>query len=76
MISDSVHYDKNNDYSFPLDNSMFTKELKSNLSRVRLYLISFIPGESVLGKVCEMRIDAFQKLVKNLNKKIFEVTCN
>lgn len=77
MISDSVNYDKSNDFSFPLDNSMFTKNLNSSLSRARLYLISFLPAECVVGgRICEMRIDAFEKLIKDLNKKIFNVTCN
>lgn len=76
MISDSIHYDKNNDVSFPLDNTMFTKDLNSKLSRARLYLISFIEVEAVISKICEMRKDPFVKLIKDLNKKIFDVNCN
>jgi hypothetical protein len=76
MISDSIYYDKNNDVSFSLDNTMFSRDLKSNLSRARLYLISFIEVEAVIGKICEMRIDAFQKLIKDLNNKIFDINCN
>jgi hypothetical protein len=77
MITDSPYYDLNNDYSFPLDDSMFMKPLREKKSRVRLYLVNFLPESCVInGKMNEMKIDSFKAMIKDLNDKIFGISFN
>jgi len=74
MLSSSPYIDRDNDYSFPLDDSMFIRPLKPG-TKARLYMIgsfdfSFIvPG----GKKNEMKPEAFKRLIANLNTKVFGV---
>ncbi|MBN8697415.1 MAG: type II toxin-antitoxin system PemK/MazF family toxin [Bacteroidetes bacterium] len=75
MITDSLYFDVNNDFSFPLDDSMFVKPLKEKSSKARLYLVNFLPNSSVVNKakINEMKIDAFKQLIKDLNLKVFDI---
>lgn len=75
MITDSPYFDPNNDYSFPLDDSMFMNPIREKGSKARLYLINFLPADVIVTKkkINEMRIDAFERLIKDLNEKVFDV---
>lgn len=75
MITDSVYFDANNDFSFPLDDSMFIKPIREKGSKARLFLINFLPQNVIVNKVKinEMKADAFQKLIKDLNSKVFNI---
>ncbi|MEW6470082.1 MAG: hypothetical protein AB1458_14240 [Bacteroidota bacterium] len=75
MITDSPYFDRNNDYSFPLDDSMFVHPLKEKGSKARLFLINFLKVETIVSgkRVNEMRIEPFRELIKELNLKVFGV---
>jgi len=75
MITDSLYFDLANEFSFPLSDSMFLKPLKEKKSRVRLYLINFLPCSCVIGTpVNQMRTESYKAMVKELNQKIFGIT--
>lgn len=74
MITDSKYYDMENNFSFPLDDTMFVKPLKEKSSKVRLYLINFLPFTSVTGTpVNQMKPDSFKAMIKELNEKIMGI---
>lgn len=74
MITSSPYFDRNNDYSFPLNDSMFMKPLTKSNSKARLHLISITDVKSMTrSKINEMKIDAFKDLIHALNTKIFGV---
>jgi len=74
MITDSLFFDPDNEFSFPLDDSMFTKPLKEKKSRVRLYLISFLPNTCVISHTgSQMKNESFKQMIRQLNEKIFGV---
>ncbi len=74
MITDSLYFDLENEFSFKLDDSMFLKPLKEKKSRVRLYLINFIWTDCVIGgPLNQMKQDAFKEMIRELNEKIFGV---
>ena len=75
MITDSLYYDTENEFSFPLDDSMFMKPLKEKRSKVRLYLISFLKSTSIVNvPINQMKTEAFREMIKELNRKIFGVS--
>ncbi len=75
MITDSKFFDPNNDCSFPITDEMFINPLKEKSSRVRLFLLNFLPNQCIVGnaRVNEMRIEPFKAMIKELNTKIFGV---
>lgn len=75
MITDSPYFDSNNDYSFPLDDSMFVKPIRDKGSKARLYLVNLLPVNVIINgpKINEIRIDAFKNLIEDLNKKVFGI---
>jgi methyl coenzyme M reductase gamma subunit len=75
MITDSPHFDPNNDYSFPLNDSMFVHPVREKGSKARLYLINLLPTDVIVSgrKINEMKIESFEKLIKDLNEKVFNV---
>jgi len=74
MITDSSYYDSGNDYSFPLASDMFSKPLKEAKSRVRLYLITFLPNQCVVGTVInQIKTAPYYEMIKQLNERIFGV---
>lgn len=74
MITDSLYFDPANEFSFPLDDSMFLKPLREKKSRIRLYLINFLPCSCIIGTpVNQMKSEAYRAMIKELNQKIFGV---
>src|SRR5690606_15169299 len=64
MITDSLIYDKENYFSFPIDNNMFDKPfLKNNHSKIRLYLINYLPIKAVIKKVAQMKSQPYRKMI-------------
>jgi len=75
MITDSTYYDVDNEFSFPLDDSMFLKPLRQKKSKVRLYLLSFLSVATIVDTpVNQMKTEAFRKMILALNSKIFGVS--
>ena len=77
MVTDSPYFDAGNEYSFPLDDSMFLKPLREKTSKARLYLINFLSTRAIVNKVKinEMKGLAFEAMIKDLNTKIFGIKC-
>lgn len=60
MITDSIYFDAENLFSFPLNDTMFMKPLREKKSKVRLYLINFLNVSCVIGTpLNQMKIDPF-----------------
>ncbi len=73
MITDSPHFDKNNDFSFVLDDTMFMKPLKEKGSKARLHLLNFLHNSVLVtnAKINEMKAESFKKMIDELNQKVF-----
>ncbi|GAB4451238.1 MAG: hypothetical protein OHK0036_11450 [Bacteroidia bacterium] len=71
MITDSLIYDKENNYSFPVNNDMFDKHfLKNDYSKVRLYLINYLPIRAIIKKVAQMKTQYYRKMIDELREKV------
>lgn len=76
MMTSKEHY-KGDDYSFELDDSMFTKPLGKPFSAIRLHLISNFMDTDVISNSNsgnQMKIEAFRRLVTLINKVAFRYT--
>jgi hypothetical protein len=75
MITDSPYFDAGNDWSFPLTDVMFVKPLREKCSKARLYLVNFLSTKVIVNnaRINEMKREAFERMMKELNSKIFGV---
>lgn len=67
---------KDDEYSFELDNSMFTKPLQKKFCAVRLHLIGNFLNTDVLTNAHagnQMKIEPFKRMLVHLNRATFNL---
>lgn len=75
MMTSQEHY-KDDEYSFDLDNTMFTKPLGTPYSAARVHLIGNFMNSDIIpnrNSGNQMRVEPFKRLLVNINKTTFNL---
>lgn len=75
MMTSQSHY-QDDEYSFELDDSMFTKPLGTAFSAARIHLIgNFVNKDIITNRNSgnQMRIEPFKRLLVNINRTTFNL---
>lgn len=74
MMTSQIHY-KGDDYSFVVNDSMFTKPLQKPFSAIRIHLISSFSNKDILSNQNvgnQMRVQPFYRLIEHINEFTFK----
>jgi hypothetical protein len=72
-----THTDHDDEYSFPISNEMFSKEIEDNQHQeIRLHLISYFLDSDVIKNAHmgnRMKIQPFRRLITQVNEIVFRL---